>query len=90
MSIEISREHSLDPEQIRTRVEQVAEGMKDKLSMDYHWQGDQLNFSRRGAEGHILVEARQIHLKLELGVMFRALEGGIREAVEKKLDQALS
>jgi putative polyhydroxyalkanoate system protein len=89
MTIRIRRRHGMRQEDARKRVETVAEELGRKLSADYHWESDDLVFRRAGATGRIRVDAEHVDIQVQLGLLLRPLEDGIRRDIESRLDRAL-
>ena len=56
--------------------------------MDYGWEGDTLNFSRSGVDGHIMLEPNDLHVHAKLGfltAMFKEpIEGEIKRVLKEK------
>ena len=53
--IDIRHPHSLSKAKARKAIEDVARKLAEKFDMDYGWEGDTLNFSRSGVDGHIVL-----------------------------------
>lgn len=88
-NIHIKRNHSLAIDEARQQVEGIAEKLKQELSVDYHWKGNDLVFKRSGANGTIKVLPDCITCDVKLGLMLSAMKGKIEEAINEKLDNAL-
>ena len=79
--IDIRHPHSLSKAKARKAVEDVARKLAEKFDMDYGWEGDTLNFSRSGVDGHIathtmrksFVRLNYEHFGMPLAVLMRAL-----------------
>lgn len=90
MSIHIKRRHGLGQDAAKQRMNQLADGLKKKLAAEFHWSGDSLLFSRKGANGQIHVTEQDIDIQVKLGMMLRPLEDGIRKKIEEELKQSLA
>ena len=86
--IDIRHAHSLPKAKARKAVEDVAKKLAEKFDMDYGWDGDILNFSRSGVDGHIALEPDELHVYAKLGfltAMFKEpIEGEIKRVLKEK------
>ncbi len=86
--IDIRHPHSLSKAKARKAVEDVARKLAEKFDMDYGWEGDTLNFSRSGVDGHIALGADDLHVHAKLGfltAMFKEpIEGEIKRVLKEK------
>lgn len=86
--IDIRHAHSLPKAKARKAVEDVAKKLAEKFDMDYGWEGDTLNFSRSGVDGHIMLEPKELHVHAKLGfltAMFKEpIEGEIKRVLKEK------
>ena len=86
--IDIRHSHSLPHAKARKAVEEVAKKLAEKFAMDYAWEGDTLNFSRSGVDGHISLEPQGLHVHAKLGfltAMFKEpIEGEIRRVLKER------
>jgi putative polyhydroxyalkanoate system protein len=89
-NIHIKRRHRVPREELRKRVERLAQDLKSKLNADYAWKGDSLRFKRSGASGSIDIAEDAIELNIKLGLMLSPMKGKIEESIKKNLDLALN
>ena len=86
--IDIRHAHSLPKAQARKAVEEVAKKLAEKFDMAYGWEGDTLNFSRSGVDGHIALEPKGLHVHAKLGfltAMFKdPIENEIRSVLKER------
>lgn len=85
--IDIRHAHSLTPKQARKAIEEVARKLGERFGMEYEWDGDMLNFHRSGVDGHIALEADQLHVTAKLGFFLAALKGPIEQEIRRVLDE---
>lgn len=86
-SIDIRHSHSLAPSKARKAVEEVAGKLTDRFGVACEWNGDTLNFSRRGVDGKIALEPKQLHVTAQLGFMLAALKGPIEAEIRRVLQE---
>lgn len=86
--IDIRHAHALPPTRARKAVEQLARKLSERFDMHYQWDGDLLNFSRSGVDGHIQLDGQELHVTAKLGfltAMFREpIEAEIRRVLKEK------
>jgi putative polyhydroxyalkanoate system protein len=87
--IVILRKHALPLDEVRTHIEALAEKLGKTLDASYEWQGDELNFKRKGATGKISFDEKQVDMSVELGLLLRPMKGQITKAINEYLDEYL-
>lgn len=88
-SIHLVQPHNLGKAQARTKVEDVAQQVKNRLGADYHWEGDSLKFDRSGVKGSIQVEDKDVVVDVDLGLMLGAFKGQIESQIKGYLQDTL-
>lgn len=86
-SIDIKRKHTRSLPEARKAVERVAEHIAEKFSVECEWDGNTLNFSRMGVDGHIAVTAKQVHVTANLNFLLAYLRESIEAKIHDYLDQ---
>ncbi len=94
-TIDIKRSHNLGVEAAKQKAEALANGMKDKLGIEWRWDGDNIKFDApgglaKGASGQVSVAATSIRVEIDLPFLLRAMKGTVESKVNEKLDQTLS
>ncbi len=84
-SIEITRKHATPLPEARKSVERVAKHIAEKFDVRYEWDGDTLNFTRFGVDGHIAVTAKQVRVTAHLNFLL----GYLRDTIEVKINEYL-
>lgn len=86
--IDIRHAHALTKPKAREVVEDVANKLTERFQMQCDWDGDVLNFSRSGVDGHIALGSKDVHVNAKLGflaAMFKdSIEGEIRRMLHEK------
>lgn len=88
--IEVERRHNLSIEEARRAVEQVAEGLRQKVGGEYYWEDDTLMFSRTGTSGAIVVASEAVYIAINTGPMLKPFRKQMTAAIEQYLDQYLT
>lgn len=89
-AIDLTRPHNLPLAEAKTKVQHVADQIAAKFDVDCAWDGDMLNFSRSGVDGHITVDAKSVHVFAELGFMLSMMKVPIEDAIGRYLDDEFS
>ena len=88
--IHINRAHHFSIEEARERFEVLRGKLKSKLGINSQWQGDELMFKGSGATGKITVTAKDIDVKIKLGLLMSALAPTLKEKISQGLDEAIA
>jgi putative polyhydroxyalkanoate system protein len=83
--IDIRHAHSLPKAKARKAVEEVAKKLAERFQMDYGWDGDVLNFSRSGVEGHIALGPKDLHVQAKLGFLTAMFKDPIESEIKRVL-----
>jgi len=91
-TIELSRSHTLDKAEAKTRAEALARSMEEKLGIRWSWQGDDIHFdapsgAAKGATGKVIVTTNQVKVEVDLPFLLRAIKGTISDKINQKLDE---
>lgn len=89
-TIHITRSHQLDPETVRSKVQELANTLVEKLSAEYQWEQDRLVFNRSGANGFVRIGDQELEVEVKIGMMLRPLKGTIEKTITEYLDQQLA
>ena len=88
--IHIKQAHELSREEARQRVERIAQDLQDKLSVDYHWKDDSLQFKRSGASGAIRLGEGFVEVKIKLGMLLAPMRGKIEASIKENIGSFLT
>lgn len=86
-SIDITHPHSMAPAQARMGMQELADKLVERFGVQCDWDGDILNFTRAGIDGHIALLADQIHVTAELGFMLGAFKDAIETEIRRVLER---
>lgn len=59
-----------------------------KFGIRHEWDGDRVEFSRGGVQGHIEIELHAVHVHARLGLMLAAMKPVIEREIQSCLDRA--
>ena len=86
-TIHMVRNHTMGREGARRAVQDIAGQIRNKLDVDYRWDGDILKFSRPGADGSIAVTDDTVTIDVDLGIMYGAFKDPIEQQIGTYLQQ---
>ncbi len=94
-TIDIRRSNSLGKAAAREKTEALAKRMQEKLDLQWHWKGDQLEFEApkgpgKGTKGSIHVDDSQVRVQVDLPLLLRAFKGKVEGRINDELDKILS
>ena len=88
--IDIHRRHTRSLKEARAAIERVAEHLAGKFDVQYAWEGNTMQFSRSGVDGHIVVSPKEVHVTATLGFLLMAIRGPIEREIHQYLDREFS
>lgn len=88
--IDIRRKHTRNLQEARAAIERVAEHLAGKFDVEYGWEGNTMQFSRSGVDGHIKVSTKEVHVIATLGFLLMAIRGPIEREIHQYLDREFS
>ncbi|MCO4812626.1 MAG: polyhydroxyalkanoic acid system family protein [Gammaproteobacteria bacterium] len=86
----IRRHHNLGLEEARNRADRIAVDLQEQFSLRSNWQGDVLQVKGNGVNGQLSVDDTHFELDVSLGFALKLMEGPIRSAIEKMIDEELA
>lgn len=86
----IRRSHNLGLDEARKRADRIAADLQEQFSVRARWQGDSMHVEGSGVSGQLYVEDHAIELDVKLGFALKLMEGPIRSAIEKMVDEELA
>ena len=88
--MKIRRSHNLGLEEARNRADRIAADLREEFSLRSQWRGDALHVEGNGVSGQLHVDDHVIELDVRLGFALKLMEGPIRSAIEKMIDEELA
>jgi putative polyhydroxyalkanoate system protein len=82
--ITMRRKHGYsDPDDLRSRIEGLAERVSDRLGGSWRWQGDEAVCEARGAKACVGYDEQEIRIDVTLPLMLRPLRGKLEAKIEE-------
>ncbi len=72
------------------RADRVAADLQQQFSLRSNWQGDALHVQGNGVSGQLRVDETHFELEVKLGFALKLMEGPIRSAIERMIDEELA
>ena len=93
-TIDITHPHTLSQADAKAKAEELAKGMKEKLGIDWKWDGDKIRFdapsgAARGVTGQCSINASDVRIEIDLPFLMRAIKGTIEDKVKERLGKLL-
>ena len=85
--IDIRHAHSLPKAKARKAIEEVAKKLAERFQMEWSWNGDVLNFSRSGVDGHIELAPNDLHVQAKLGFLTAMFKDPIENEIKRVLEE---
>ncbi|MFW2373679.1 MAG: polyhydroxyalkanoic acid system family protein [Gammaproteobacteria bacterium] len=87
--IKITRQHQLDDDTVRDKVQALADKLSEELSADYTWEDDRMVFKRSGASGFVRMGVGELEIEIKLGMLLRPLKAMVEKTIVDYLDEKL-
>lgn len=86
-----SKNHNLDIESIKKRVEKAAGDIAKKMGIKYTWNGNVCDLSGSGIKnGKITVTDTAVSIELNLGIMAKMMKPVIEKEIEAKISEIVA
>ena len=86
-----SKNHSLDVDSVKQRVEKVAGDIARKMGVKYTWNGNTCDLSGSGIKnGKIVVSDAAVSIEINLGMMAKMMKPMIEKEIEAKIAEIVS
>lgn len=85
--ISLKRDHDLDQDDIRARVEGVADRVSSRLGGSWEWQGETAVCEARGARARVAYDETTISIEVALPRILRPLRGRLESKVEEYFER---
>lgn len=85
--ISMKRSHDLEPDEVRSRIEGLAEQLANRLGGRWRWQGEEAVCEARGAKARVNYDASSISLDVSLPLILRPLRGKLESKVEEYFER---
>ena len=89
--IRMTRDHSVDVEEMRSRVQKIVDEMQSKVGIKGTWRGDTCSISGKGIKKcDIVITPKDISFEVTLGMMFKMMKGQIQKQLADRIDKLVA
>ena len=85
--IQIRRSHTLSAKAARQAAEKIARQLDEELDLAYEWDDNVLTFKRSGVSGELVVEKKEVHIRVRLGFLLMAIRPRIEAEIHRFFDE---
>ncbi len=85
----ITREHSMDKDEVRAAAEDLAQDLKSRFNINPRWDGDTVSLKGSGVKGALTIADNHVDVKVELGLLASAFERPLKKEINRCLDEYL-
>lgn len=85
--IQIRRSHTLTARAARLAAEKIAGQLDEEFDLAYEWDDNVLVFKRSGVSGELIVEKREVHIRVRLGFLLLAIRPRIESEIHRFFDE---
>ena len=85
--IQIRRSHTMSAKAARKAAEKIASQLDEELDLAYEWDDNVLLFKRSGVSGELVVEKKEVHIRVRLGFLLMAIRPRIEAEIHRFFDE---
>ena len=85
--IQIRRSHSMSAKAARKAAEKIASQLDEEFDLAYEWDDNVLLFKRSGVSGELVVEKKEVHIRVRLGFLLMAIRPRIGAEIHRFFDE---
>ena len=88
--INISKEHNLNIDTAKERLEKVAADLKKDYGISSTWSGNTCELSGTGLKkGNVYLDDKKVTIEIALGMLAKAMKGKIEKQINSEFDKVL-
>lgn len=85
--IQIRRSHTMSAKAARKAAEKIASQLDEEFDLAYEWDDNVLTFKRSGVSGELVVEKKEVHIRVRLGFLLMAIRPRIEAEIHRFFDE---
>ena len=85
--IQIRRSHTMSAKAARKAAEKIASPLDEEYHLAYEWDDNVLLFKRSGVSGELVVEKKEVHIRVRLGFLLMAIRPRIEAEIHRFFDE---
>ena len=83
----IRRSHTMTAKAARQAAEKIARQLDEEFDLAYEWDDNVLIFKRSGVSGELVVEKREVHIRVRLGFLLMAIRPRVEAEIHRFFDE---
>lgn len=83
----IRRRHTLSAKAARQAAEKIAGRLEEEFGLAYEWDDNVLAFRRSGVSGELVVEKKDVHIRVRLGFLLLAIKPRVEAEIHRYFDE---
>jgi putative polyhydroxyalkanoate system protein len=83
----IRRKHNLNAKAARQAAEKIASQLDGEFDLNYEWDDNILVFKRSGVSGELVVEKKEVHIRVRLGFLLMAIKPRVEAEIHRYFDE---
>jgi putative polyhydroxyalkanoate system protein len=85
--IQIRRRHNLSAKAAKLAAEKIADQLDEEFDLAYEWDDNVLIFKRSGVSGELVVEKKEVHIRVRLGFLLLAIRPRVEAEIHRYFDE---
>ena len=83
----IRRSHTMTAKAARQAADKIARQLDEEFDLAYEWDDNVLIFKRSGVSGELVVEKREVHIRVRLGFLLMAIRPRVEAEIHRFFDE---
>ncbi len=83
----IRRSHTLNAKAARQAAEKIARQLDEEFDLAYEWDDNVMHFKRSGVSGELVVEKKEVHIRVRLGFLLLAIRPRVEAEIHRFFDE---
>lgn len=83
----IRRSHTLNAKAARQAAEKIARQLDEEFDLAYEWDDNVMHFKRSGVSGELVVEKKEVHIRVRLGFLLMAIRPRVEAEIHRFFDE---
>lgn len=83
----IRRKHTMNAKTAHRAAESIASQLEQEFGLAYEWEDNVLTFQRSGVSGELVVEKKEVHIRVRLGFLLLAIRPRIEAEIHRYFDE---
>ncbi|MFK7894882.1 MAG: polyhydroxyalkanoic acid system family protein [Myxococcota bacterium] len=85
--ISMKRKHDLEADEVRERIEKVADKIADRIGGSWDWDGDEAICEAKGAKARVGYDEKEVSMDVSLPRLLRPMRGKLESKIAEYFDR---